>query len=200
MFGIFSSDNKRNLKKLDKMASQVEALEPKYQAMNNEELQSQTAVLKQRLADGETLDDILYDAFAVVREASSRVLNMKHFHVQILGGIVLHQGRIAEMYTGEGKTFVAVLPSYLNALAGKGVHIVTVNEYLASRDAEWMGKVHQLGLTVSCLRANMSPDEKRMAYASDITYCTSHELGFDYMRDNMVIKPEQRMAWVISLP
>lgn len=195
MLGFFASDNKRSLKKLDKIAAQIEALEPKYQGMDNPGLQSQTAVLKKRLADGESLDDILCDAFALVREASSRVLNMKHFHVQLLGGIVLHQGRISEMYTGEGKTFVAVLPSFLNALTGKGVHIVTVNEYLASRDSEWMGKVHQfLGLTVSCLRSNMSPDEKRAAYSCDITYCTSHELGFDYMRDNMVIKAEQRMA------
>ncbi len=195
MFGLFMSDNKRSLKKLEKMAKQVEELEPKYQAMSNEELQKQTQVLKQRLADGETLDDIMFDAFAAVREASFRVLNMKHFHVQIIGGIVLHQGRIAEMYTGEGKTFVAVLPSYLNALAGKGVHVVTVNEYLATRDAEWMGKVHNfMGLSVGVSLAQMKPQEKKKAYDCDITYCTNNELGFDYLRDNMVRKAEDRVA------
>jgi len=193
--GLFMSDNARSLKKLERMAVKVEALEPKYQAMTNEELQEQTAVLKKRLSDGETLDDILYDAFAVVREASWRVLNMKHFHVQIIGGIVLHQGRIAEMYTGEGKTFVAVLPSYLNALAGKGVHIVTVNEYLATRDSDWMGKVHNfLGLTVGCSMSQMQPADKKKAYACDITYCTNNELGFDYLRDNMVRKAEDRVG------
>ncbi len=195
MLNIFASDNTRNLKKLDKMAKQVEALEPKYQSMTNEELQAQTDVLKGRLANGETLDDILYDAFAVVREASSRVLNMKHFHVQIMGGIALHQGRIAEMRTGEGKTLVSTLPAYLNALSGKGVHIVTVNEYLAGRDAEWMGKVHKfLGLTVGCSFSNMSREDKQKAYNCDITYSTNNELGFDYLRDNMVVKAEQRMA------
>ena len=194
MFKILS-DNYRSLKKLEKMAKKVEDLEPKYQAMSNEELQQQTEVLKDRLKNGETLDDILYDAFAVVREASFRVLNMKHFHVQIIGGIVLHQGRIAEMYTGEGKTFVAVLPAYLNALTGKGVHIVTVNEYLATRDCEWMGKVHNfLGLSVGCAISQMQPQAKRAAYSCDITYCTSNELGFDYLRDNMVRKAEDRVG------
>ena len=195
MFGLFMSDNKRSLKKLEKMAKKVEDLEPKYQQMTNEELQRQTAVLKDRLKEGETLDDILYDAFAVAREASFRVLNMKHFHVQIIGGIVLHQGRIAEMYTGEGKTFVAVLPSYLNALTEKGVHVVTVNEYLATRDAEWMGKVHKLlGLSVGVSLAEMNPKQKQKAYACDITYCTNNELGFDYLRDNMVRKAEDRVC------
>ena len=195
MFGIFASDNTRSLKKLEKMALQVEALEPKYQSMSNDELRNQTNILKQRIANGETLDDILYDAFAVVREASYRVLNMKHFHVQIIGGIVLHQGRIAEMRTGEGKTLVSTLPAYLNALSGKGVHIVTVNEYLAGRDADWMGKVHRfLGLTVGCSFSNMSPQQKRNAYACDITYCTNSELGFDYLRDNMVTRKEDRMG------
>lgn len=195
MFGLFMSDNKRSLKKLEKMAKKVEELEPKYKQMTNEELKLQTNVLKTRLSEGETLDDILFDAFAVVREASFRVLNMKHFHVQIIGGIVLHQGRIAEMYTGEGKTFVAVLPAYLNALAGKGVHIVTVNEYLATRDAEWMGKVHSfLGLTVGVSLSQMQPKEKQKAYACDITYCTNNELGFDYLRDNMVRRAEDRVC------
>ncbi len=194
MFG-FLSDNARSLRKLEKMAKRVEELEPKYQKMTNEELQSQTNVLKQRLESGETLDDILYDAFAAIREASFRVLNMKHFHVQIIGGIVLHQGRIAEMYTGEGKTFVAVLPAYLNALTGKGVHIVTVNEYLATRDSDWMGKVHKfMGLTVGCSLSEMSSAEKKNAYACDITYCTNNELGFDYLRDNMVRKAEDRVG------
>lgn len=192
MFG-FLSDNARSLRKLEKMAKKVEELEPKYQAMTNEELQGQTQILKERLKNGETLDDILYDAFAAVREASFRVLNMKHFHVQIIGGIVLHQGRIAEMYTGEGKTFVAVLPAYLNALAEKGVHIVTVNEYLATRDCDWMGKVHKfMGLSVGVSLSQMQPAQKKQAYACDITYCTNNELGFDYLRDNMVRKAEDR--------
>jgi len=194
MLSIFASDNSRNLKKLEKMAKLVEDLEPKYQKMTNEELQGQTQILKDRLSSGETLDDILYDAFAVVREASFRVLNMKHFYVQIMGGIALHQGRIAEMRTGEGKTLVSTLPAYLNALSGNGVHIVTVNEYLAGRDAEWMGKVHKfLGLTVGCSFSNMDREQKKQAYLCDITYCTNNELGFDYLRDNMVIKAEQRM-------
>ena len=193
LFSIFQSDNTRNLKKLNKMVDQIEALEPKYQAMDNPTLQAQTQVLKDRLANGETLDDILYDAFALVREASVRVLNMRHFRVQLIGGIVLHQGRIAEMRTGEGKTLVSTLPAYLNALTGKGVHIVTVNEYLAGRDAEWMGKVHKfLGLTVGCSFAGMSPQQKREAYACDITYSTNNELGFDYLRDNMVTKASER--------
>ena len=193
LFNIFQSDNKRSLKKLNKMVDIIESLEPKYQAMDNATLQSQTQVLKDRLAKGETLDDILYDAFAVVREASVRVLGMRHFRVQLIGGIVLHQGRIAEMRTGEGKTLVSTLPAYLNALTGKGVHIVTVNEYLAGRDAEWMGKVHRfLGLTVGCSFAGMSPQQKREAYNCDITYSTNNELGFDYLRDNMVTRASER--------
>ena len=160
--------------------------------MDDKELTAQTAVLKTRLADGETLDDILPDAFAVCREAAWRVLGMKHFPVQIVGGIVLHQGRIAEMKTGEGKTLVSTLPAYLNALEGKGVHIVTVNDYLAKRDAEWMGKVHEfLGLTVGVVLNDMKPEERRAAYGCDITYITNNELGFDYLRDNMVIYKEQ---------
>ena len=193
IFSIFQSDNARSLKKLNKMADQIDLLEPKYQAMDNATLQAQTQVLKDRLKNGETLDDILYDAFALVREASVRVLGMRHFRVQIIGGIVLHQGRIAEMRTGEGKTLVSTLPAYLNALTGKGVHIVTVNEYLAGRDAEWMGKVHKfLGLTVGCSFAGMSPEQKKAAYDCDITYSTNNELGFDYLRDNMVTRAQDR--------
>ena len=183
---IFNSDGRRSLKKLDKMASRVEALEQKYAAMSDAQLRSQTNVLKDRLKAGETLDDILYDAFAVVREAAWRVLKLKHYHVQIIGGICLHQGRIAEMKTGEGKTLVATLPAYLNALAGKGVHIVTVNDYLAKRDAEWMGKVHKfLGLTVGVVVPGMDDAQKQVAYNCDITYATNNELGFDYLRDNL---------------
>ena len=183
---MFNSDGRRSLKKLDKMASRVEALEQKYAAMSDAQLRSQTNVLKDRLKAGETLDDILYDAFAVVREAAWRVLKLKHYHVQIIGGICLHQGRIAEMKTGEGKTLVATLPAYLNALAGKGVHIVTVNDYLAKRDAEWMGKVHKfLGLTVGVVVPGMDDAQKQVAYNCDITYATNNELGFDYLRDNL---------------
>ena len=183
---LFNGDSRRGVKKLNKMAYRVEALEPKYSGMTDAELRSQTQVLKDRLSAGESLDDILYDAFAVVREAAWRVLKLKHYHVQIIGGIALHQGRIAEMKTGEGKTLVATLPAYLNALAGKGVHIVTVNDYLARRDAEWMGKVHRfLGLTVGVVVPGMDDDAKREAYNSDITYATNNELGFDYLRDNL---------------
>ncbi len=181
-----NGDSRRSLKKLDKMANEVERLEPKYKAMTDSELQSQTQVLKDRLKKGETLDDILYDAFAALREASSRVLGMRHFHVQIIGGICLFQGRIAEMKTGEGKTLVATLPAYLEALSGKGVHIVTVNDYLARRDAEWMGKVHRfMGLTVGVVVPGMEDDAKRAAYQCDITYGTNNEFGFDYLRDNL---------------
>ena len=183
---MLNSDGRRSLKKLDKMALKVEALEPKYAAMGDEELKSQTGILKDRLAKGETTDDILYDAFAVVREAANRVLKLKHYHVQIIGGIALYQGRIAEMKTGEGKTLVATLPAYLAALTGKGVHIVTVNDYLAQRDAEWMGKVHRfLGLTVGVVVPGMDDDDKKKAYNCDITYATNNELGFDYLRDNL---------------
>ncbi len=183
---LMNSDGRRALKKLNKMADMVEALEPKYQQMDDETLKSQTAVLKERLKAGETLDDILYDAFATLREASKRVLGMRHFRVQIIGGICLHQGRIAEMRTGEGKTLVSTLPAYLNALTGKSVHIVTVNDYLAKRDADWMGKVHKfMGLTVGVVVPGMNDDEKRDAYKCDIVYGTNNEFGFDYLRDNL---------------
>ncbi len=192
---MFSSDNKRNISKLEKMVAQIEELAPKYEAMDNDTLRAQTPILKERLANGETLDDILYDAYALVREASSRVLNMRHFHYQLMGGIVLHQGRIAEMMTGEGKTIVATLPAYLNALTGKGVHVVTVNEYLAGLGAEIMGKVYRfLGLTVGCSFSNMSAEEKRKAYLCDITYSTNNELAFDYLRDNLVRRAQDRMC------
>ncbi len=183
---ILGSDSRKSLKKLNKLALKVEELEPKYAAMSDEELKGQTKILKDRLAAGETLDDILFDAFAALREASWRVLKMKHFHVQIVGGICLHQGRIAEMKTGEGKTLVSTLPAYLNALTGKGVHIVTVNDYLAKRDAEWMGKVHKfMGLTVGVVVPGMDDEEKQKAYKCDIIYATNNELGFDYLRDNL---------------
>ncbi len=183
---LMNSDARKSLKKLNKMADQVEALEPKYQAMDDEALKAQTGIFKERLAAGETMDDILFDAFAALREAAKRVLGMRHFRVQIIGGICLHQGRIAEMRTGEGKTLVSTLPAYLNALTGKSVHIVTVNDYLAKRDAEWMGKVHKfMGLTVGVVVPGMEDDEKQAAYKCDIVYGTNNEFGFDYLRDNL---------------
>ena len=191
---LFGSYSDREIKRVQPICDQVLALEDKYAAMSDSELREQTNVLKGRLADGETLDDILTDAFAVCREAGWRVLGMKHFPVQIIGGIILHQGRIAEMKTGEGKTLVATLPSYLNALSGKGVHVVTVNDYLAKRDSEWMGKIHRfLGLSVGLILHDMNNDERRKSYACDITYGTNNELGFDYLRDNMVIYKEQKV-------
>ena len=188
-------DNKRSLKKLQKIADAIDSLEDKYLNMSDDELANQTNVLKERLKSGETLDDILIDAYAVVREASTRVLHMRHFNVQILGGIALHQGRIAEMRTGEGKTLISTLPAYLNALSGKPVHIVTVNEYLAKRDAEWMGKVHKfLGLKVGFVYSAQTPEQKRQAYQCDIVYGTNSEFGFDYLRDNMAIDRKQMLA------
>jgi preprotein translocase subunit SecA len=167
-------------------------LEDKYSDMSEADLKAVTPALKERLAAGEDLDDILPDAFAAVREASWRVLGMKHFPVQVIGGVVLHQGRIAEMKTGEGKTLVATLPAYLNALEGRGVHIVTVNDYLARRDSEWMGKVYRyLGLSVGLIVHDLDTEARRAAYAADITYGTNNEFGFDYLRDNMVIYKEQ---------
>ena len=191
---IFGSDNVRNIKKLEKIAQKIESLDEEYSKKTDLELMKTTKKLKERISKGETLNDVLPDAYAVVREASKRVLGMKHFHVQLLGGIALHQGRIAEMRTGEGKTLVATLPAYLNALTGRGVHVVTVNEYLAKRDAEWMGKVHKfLGLTVGVAVSNMDEKEKKEAYNCDITYCTNNELGFDYLRDNMVQDISQKV-------
>ena len=191
--GFFGSD-KSQVKKLKKIADKVCLLEEKYKNFTNEELKACTEEFKNRYKTGTSLNDLLPEAYAVVREASARVLNMRHFYVQILGGIALHQGRIAEMGTGEGKTLVETLPAYLNALTGKGVHIVTVNEYLAKRDAEWMGKVYKfLGLTVGVTLNNQSPEQKKAAYSCDITYCTNNELGFDYLRDNMVTNASQRV-------
>ena len=189
---IFGTHSQNELKRVYPIADAVMALDEDMQKLSDEELKVKTKEFKERLEKGETLDDILPEAYAVVREAASRVLGIKHYRVQIVGGIILHQGRIAEMRTGEGKTLVATLPSYLNALEGKGVHVVTVNDYLAKRDAEWMGQVHEfLGLTVGVVLNSMDNDERRAAYECDITYVTNNELGFDYLRDNMVIYKEQ---------
>ena len=189
---IFGTHSQNELKRVYPIADAVMALDEDMQRLSDEELKAKTKEFKDRLENGETLDDILPEAYAVVREAASRVLGMKHYRVQIIGGIILHQGRIAEMKTGEGKTLVATLPSYLNALEGKGVHVVTVNDYLAKRDAEWMGQVHEfLGLTVGVVLNSMDNDERRAAYDCDITYVTNNELGFDYLRDHMVIYKEQ---------
>ena len=192
--GLFKSKSEREVKRLTPVVQQILQLEDKMAVYSDEELRAQTDILKEELKNGKTLDEILPVAFAVCREAAWRVLGMKHFPVQLMGGIILHQGRIAEMCTGEGKTLVATLPSYLNALTGEGVHVVTVNDYLASRDAEQMGKVHEfLGLTVGVVLQTMPMDEKQKAYQCDITYCTNVELGFDYLRDNMVTHKERRM-------
>ena len=191
---MFGSYSKKELKRVEPITQKVLALEEKYTNMSEEELKNQTTVLKERLANGETTDDILPDAFATCREASGRVLGMKHFPVQITGGIILHQGRIAEMKTGEGKTLVATLPAYLNALTGEGVHIVTVNDYLATRDSEWMGKVYKyLGLTVGLITQDMDNDTRKEMYGCDITYGTNNQLGFDYLRDNMVVYKEDKV-------
>ncbi len=189
---IFGTHSERELKRIEPIVKAIEDLRPTMQALTDEELKNKTKEYKKRLEEGETLDDLLPEAYATVREAAKRVLNMEHYRVQLIGGIILHQGRIAEMKTGEGKTLVSTLPAYLNALEGKGVHIVTVNDYLAKRDAEWMGQVHEfLGLKVGVVLNDMKPDERREAYKCDITYVTNNELGFDYLRDNMVIYKEQ---------
>ncbi|WP_291236448.1 preprotein translocase subunit SecA [Frisingicoccus sp.] len=189
---ILGTHSQRELKRIYPLVDKIEALSPVMEKLTDEELRNKTTIFKQRLEQGETLDDLLVEAFAVVREAASRVLGMKHYRVQLIGGIILHQGRISEMKTGEGKTLVSTLPAYLNALEGKGVHIVTVNDYLAKRDAEWMGKVHEfLGLTVGVVLNSMTPEERKVAYDCDITYATNNELGFDYLRDNMVVYKEK---------
>ena len=191
---IFGTYSQRELKNIRPIVDRVLALEDKYKSMSDRQLQEQTPALKARLAAGETLDDILPDAFAVCREAADRVLGMRPFPVQVLGGVVLHQGRISEMKTGEGKTLVATLPAYLNALEGKGVHIVTVNDYLAKRDSEWMGKVYRfLGLSVGLIIHDLNSDQRREAYAADITYGTNNEMGFDYLRDNMAVRKENQV-------
>ena len=189
---MFGTHSERELKLIYPTVDKIEALRPAMMELSDEELRGKTKEFKERLAEGQTLDDILVEAFAAVREAARRVLGMEHYRVQLIGGVILHQGRIAEMKTGEGKTLVSTLPAYLNALEGKGVHIVTVNDYLAHRDAEWMGKVHEaLGLTVGVVLNSNTNDERRAAYNCDITYVTNNELGFDYLRDNMVIYKEQ---------
>jgi preprotein translocase subunit SecA len=183
---VFGSKNERELKKINPIVDRINALEPQMQSMSDEALKAQTSLLKERLNNGESLDDILPEAFATVREASVRTLQMRHFDVQLIGGIVLHQGKIAEMKTGEGKTLAATLPAYLNALSGKGVHIITVNDYLAKRDTEWMGHIYKfLGLSVGCILHGLDDEERDAAYGSDITYGTNNEFGFDYLRDNM---------------
>ena len=189
---IFGTHSEREVKLIMPLVEKIEALRPKMQSLSDAELRALTLDYKKRYAAGETLDDLLPEAYATVREAAKRVLDMEHYRVQLIGGIILHQGRIAEMKTGEGKTLVATLPAYLNALTGRGVHIVTVNDYLANRDAEWMGQIHEfLGLTVGVVLNSMKPEERRAAYNCDITYVTNNELGFDYLRDNMVIYKEQ---------
>jgi len=189
---IFGTHSSRELKRIEPLVDKIEALRPTMQALSDEELRGKTEEYKKRLNNGETLDDLLPEAYATVREAAKRVLNMEHYRVQLIGGIILHQGRIAEMRTGEGKTLVSTLPAYLNALEGKGVHVVTVNDYLAKRDAEWMGQVHEfLGLKVGVVLNSMASEERQEAYKCDITYVTNNELGFDYLRDNMVIYKEQ---------
>ena len=189
---IFGTHSQHEVKRILPIVDKIEALGPEYEKLTDTELQAKTPEFKERLAKGETLDDLLPEAYATVREAATRVLGMRHYRVQLIGGVILHQGRITEMRTGEGKTLVSTLPAYLNALEEKGVHIVTVNDYLAKRDAEWMGKVHEfLGLTVGVILNSMDNDERREAYGCDITYATNNELGFDYLRDNMVVYKEE---------
>ena len=189
---LFGTHSENELKRIYPIVDQIEALEPEMKELSNAALQDKTREFKERYAKGETLDSLLPEAFAVVREASVRTIGLRHFRVQLIGGVILHQGRIAEMKTGEGKTLVSTLPAYLNALTGEGVHIVTVNDYLAKRDAEWMGQIHEfLGLKVGVVLNSMDKDERREAYHCDITYVTNNELGFDYLRDNMVIYKER---------
>src|SRR2546425_5690082 len=191
---IFGSRNERLLKQYAQVVERINALEPEIAALSDESLKAKTAVFKQRVADGEEVDDVLPEAFAVVREAGKRTLNMRHFDMQLVGGIALHNGKIAEMRTGEGKTLVATLPAYLNALTGNGVHIVTVNDYLAQRDADWMGRIYRfLGMSVGVNLSQMEHELKQQAYAADITYGTNSEFGFDYLRDNMVFQASERV-------
>ena len=189
---LFGTHSEREIKRIRPQVDRIEALRPQMQALTDEELRGKTDEFRKRFQDGETLDDLLVEAYAAVREGARRALDMEPFRVQLIGGIILHQGRIAEMRTGEGKTLVATLPAYLNALEGRGVHIVTVNDYLAKRDAEWMGQVYRfMGMTVGVVLNSMTPKERQEAYACDITYVTNNELGFDYLRDNMSIYKEQ---------
>src|SRR6266480_4043280 len=183
---VFGTQNEREIKAMLPTVAAINELEPQFRQLSDIDLAAKTIEFKERIAQGATLDDLLIEAFAVVREAGRRVLNMRHFDVQLIGGVVLHQGRISEMKTGEGKTLVATLPAYLNALEGKGVHVVTVNDYLARRDSEWMGRLYKfLGLTVGVIQHGLDDDERRESYGSDITYGTNNEFGFDYLRDNM---------------
>src|SRR4249920_2180060 len=196
---VFGSRNDRLLRKYSHAVHAINALEAEVQKLSDADLRARTDTLRQRAAGGESLDELLVEAFATVREASRRVLNMRHFDVQLLGGIALHNGKIAEMRTGEGKTLVATLPAYLNTLAGKGVHVVTVNDYLAQRDADWMGRIYRfLGLTVGVNLSQLPHPEKQAAYAADITYGTNNEFGFDYLRDNMVFSPGERVQRTLS--
>ena len=189
---LFGSSNDRYVAKLRRIVEAINAHEPTISALTDDELKNQTVIFRQRLDNGAKLDDLLPEAFATVREAAKRTLGQRHYDVQMIGGIALHRGEIAEMRTGEGKTLVATLATYLNALPGKGVHVVTVNDYLARRDAEWMGQVHNfLGLTVGVIVPNLNEDERRAAYDADITYATNNELGFDYLRDNMKFSRDQ---------
>jgi preprotein translocase subunit SecA len=186
---ILGTRNDRELKKIQHLVDRTNSLEPETKALSDSDLRRRTQEFKDRLAKGETIQDLLCEAFAVVREASVRTLGMRHFDVQLIGGVVLHQGRIAEMKTGEGKTLVATLPVYLNALPGKGVHVVTVNDYLAKRDSQWMGKIYKfLGMSVSCIVHGLSDEERKAAYGADIAYGTNNEFGFDYLRDNMKLR------------
>lgn len=196
---LFGTYSEREVKKLQSIADKIEALDESMQKLTDEELQAKTIEFKERIQKGESLDSILPEAFAVCREASSRVLGMKHFRVQLLGGMVLHQGRIAEMKTGEGKTLVATLPAYLNGLTGNGVHVITVNDYLAKTQMEEMGVLYNfLGLTTGCIIHGITPEQRRAAYACDITYGTNNEFGFDYLRDNMVIHMEERVQRALN--
>jgi preprotein translocase subunit SecA len=189
---IFGSANEREVKRLQGMVAEINAVEADVEKLSDDALRARTEEFRKRAEDGETLDDLLVDAFATVREAAKRTLGQRHYDVQLLGGMVLHQGRISEMRTGEGKTLVATLPVYLNAITGKGVHVVTVNDYLASRDAEWMGEVYKfLGLTVGCIVHGVDDEERQKAYACDVTYGTNNEFGFDYLRDNMKFRIEE---------
>ena len=188
MAKLFGTRSQRELKKIQPMVDKILALEEEYKNLSEESLRGKTAEFKERLAQGETLDELLPEAFAAIREAADRVIGLRPYPVQLIGGIILHQGRIAEMKTGEGKTLVAILPTYLNALTGRGVHVVTVNEYLAKYQSEWMGKVYRyMGLSIGLIIPGMQSEQRRQAYAADITYCTNNELGFDYLRDNMAI-------------
>src|SRR6266446_2737287 len=183
---VVGTQNERELKRLRPLVAEIGALEPSIQALSDDQLRAKTAEFRARIAQGETLDDLLVEAFAVVREAGKRVLNMRHFDVQLIGGAVLHKGKIAEMKTGEGKTLVATLPAYLNALSGRGVHVVTVNDYLAKRDSEWMGRIYRaLGIQVGLIQHSSTDAERQAAYGADVTYGTNNEYGFDYLRDNM---------------